>query len=192
MDIKKERNLMEACKSEAEETKKKQIGSLIGKIVVIVCIVIYMFCGEYQSLKNSVQYYKNNPDEKTLEQTLAEAIESGRVQAYGTSVNQFVNSQKNATSRRNAAIEKFELLNAGLWIGILVCTGLSGYSIYKIVKANKEIREYDERIINLCEPMQTAKMKPLFVSEYTEKCNRCGMVQSTGRKTCVKCGTVFR
>lgn len=192
MDIKKERNLMVACKSEAEETKKKQIGSLIGKIAVIVCIVIYMFCGDYQSIKSSAQYYKNNPEAKSFEQTLAEAVESGRVQAYGPGVNQFVNSQKNATSKRNAAIEKFELLNAGLWIGILVCTGLSGYSIYKIVKANKEIKDYDERLKNLSESVQTVKMKPLFVSEYTEKCNKCGTVQSTGRKTCMKCGTVFR
>lgn len=87
-------NALRARRCQENEDIQKNIVNLIGKIAVIICIVVYMFSGNYQSVKNNAQYYKNNPDAKSFEESLADAIESGGVQAYGPNVNEFVESQK--------------------------------------------------------------------------------------------------
>lgn len=191
LEARREMNRLNALRVQEDENKKKNIVNLIGKIAVIVCVVIYMFSGSYQSLRSDVRYYKNNPDAKSFEEKLADAIESGSVQAYGPNVNQFVESQKNASSRRNSAINTFTMLNVGLYVVIIVCAGLAGRNIYQINRAKKEILEIDAAIANASEPGKIKREKPIYVNEFTVKCPRCSALQSTGRKMCLKCSAKF-
>lgn len=214
MEAYRELTRLQAIKDEDKHRQSKFFIALVLKILAIILIVGYMLSGSYQSAKETVEYYENNPDSYQSEVALGEAIESGKVAAYGPGVKEAVQTLKNAQARQRAAISRFETITNLLYIAIAACVVLSIWDVYKIIRIKKDINYTDNEIIKYKEivkqnnqeqgnsvragNIQSARnvlnnsVKPIFENDFSVRCPCCHSVQSTGRKLCLKCGIHFK